>query len=277
MARGHEGSRYEETRGESAAQIAKRIRRDIAEAIEDGMLPKGLKVSVRCGGGRTSSSIDQRITSAPWRDLDSPGLYAFDAVLPHLNHPHYLWTRGPLTWFALDRLDRLAAQYNYDNSDIQTDYFDVRFYGHAEVDWKYAAARREAWLKANEAQLADLRVMKEAAGPEATARYIVDAFRPAGVELNNTWSIIREARFFSMPWAELAARFEPATAPASFVGAAKTVAELVDELLEEDDEPGPVLSPSACVPQPAQTLADLKRALAKARAENARLREEVAS
>jgi hypothetical protein len=34
--------------------------------------------------------------------------------------------------------------YNYDNSDIQTDYFDVRFYGHAGDDTDNRAEEYEA-------------------------------------------------------------------------------------------------------------------------------------
>lgn len=46
------------------------------------------------------------------------------------------WMRTPALEALLKELKALMNAYNYDHSDIMTDYFDVRFYGSTDVDWR---------------------------------------------------------------------------------------------------------------------------------------------
>jgi hypothetical protein len=39
----------------------------------------------------------------------------------------------PEAWAAMKRADEIQRQYNWDNSDLQTDYFDVNFYFHPQI------------------------------------------------------------------------------------------------------------------------------------------------
>ena len=39
----------------------------------------------------------------------------------------------PEAWAVMKRADEIQRQYNWDNSDLQTDYFDVNFYFHPQI------------------------------------------------------------------------------------------------------------------------------------------------
>ena len=131
-----EGTKYSGFR--SATDIAKDIRKDIKTAVADGKLPKDIKVSVRSNYYAGGQSIDIRWSASTAthaigcsyhrRDLD------FDSCS---DHPEYrvitLSTRGNR---VEEVLREIANSYNYDNSDVQTDYFDTLFYCHPQ--WDYA-------------------------------------------------------------------------------------------------------------------------------------------
>jgi hypothetical protein len=118
----------------STTEIAARIRADIKGAIAAGELPRGIKVSVRTSYFSGGSSIDLKITAFPGRILRA-------------GHDH---ARGfenyftPEAYQAKKTLQAIMDAYNHDGSDITTDYFDVRFYGHAEFDWRLEQAERKA-------------------------------------------------------------------------------------------------------------------------------------
>lgn len=130
------GSMFEATRHLPLTDIAKRMRADI-KALG---LPAGFKVSVRV---RHHNAIDISVTALPagfqvlsdkaaswrkqfgeWRDYPFAHSEARSAELGAI----------------LDKLNRIHGAYNRNNSDSMSDYFDVRYYGWAEVD---SQARRE--------------------------------------------------------------------------------------------------------------------------------------
>jgi hypothetical protein len=39
----------------------------------------------------------------------------------------------PKAWAVMKRADEIQGQYNWNNSDLQTDYFDVNFYFHPQI------------------------------------------------------------------------------------------------------------------------------------------------
>lgn len=144
-----EGSKYQATKGETCAQIAKRIRKDI-KAIE---LPEG--VTVQVVSDYNSIGINVR------------GLSDAQTYLPQDDDDRANFRRQEYTPVAqklIDELTTIHHAYNYDNSDIQSDYFDVRYYGRVDIesDWhaEFAAgekakkAIRAAELKAEKARAA---------------------------------------------------------------------------------------------------------------------------
>jgi hypothetical protein len=120
------------------AEIAKRLRREIREAIKAGTLPKGLKTSVTIDRFAGGQSCDIRIKALPFpllnpdwrRSRPASGLDLYTGQARDV----------------LDELSRMLGAYNRDNSDSQTDYFDVHFYGHVGVHWEYEKACRAAQI-----------------------------------------------------------------------------------------------------------------------------------
>jgi len=120
------GAKYEEVRGKPLTEVAKKLRGDIKAAVKTGKLPKGLKVSVR----KDHNSIDLTVTALPegftihnreWvRDEHEGTDRRFGFGLGRLS---------PEAKALTGTVQAMAAAYNYDGSDIQTDYFDVNFYG----------------------------------------------------------------------------------------------------------------------------------------------------
>ena len=138
----------------SVDDVRKRLRSELALAVERGAIPAGTKFSVRgdynsitveivewSGAVFTSDyqgcvldwwryqSLDMHgkarefpkgpprdpSDSRDWRGMDFDGRYADGRNVPELN---------AVIWLV----ERMANRHNYDNSDIQTDYFDVGFH-----------------------------------------------------------------------------------------------------------------------------------------------------
>lgn len=149
-----QGAKFDSAR--STNDIAKAIRADIKAAMakpsgEPWALPKGLKVSVRLEKFAGGCSINARITAFVGALLNPAAVLA-QKLLPNepLRYPRL--TKEGARVVAV--LDALMADYNYDKSDPQSDYFNVRFYGDAEVHYEYAAQRKLELLASP--QLAEL-------------------------------------------------------------------------------------------------------------------------
>jgi hypothetical protein len=137
---------YEKTYGKKydssldAAVIAKKIRQDIKAAVKAGDLPKGLKTSVRLqryAGGR---SIDIKIVHCPvqfvnlarvaW-EIENPHKAPFFPVGAIEEHRYTEEAR-----VLHGRLKAIHEAYNFDGSDIQTDYSNVNYYGSVDFNWE---------------------------------------------------------------------------------------------------------------------------------------------
>ncbi len=135
---------------ESTTEIARLIREDIKTAKKAGLLPKALKVSVRRDYFAGGSSIDCMITKAPFLCINPEYIAEYDA------NPHQFgnYEARPLTidcYRALQVIQLIVDQYNYDNSDSMTDYFDVNFYDHVSIHWEYES-NEKAQIRAAQAQ-----------------------------------------------------------------------------------------------------------------------------
>jgi hypothetical protein len=114
------GYRYGEAKDMSTAEIAKRIRGDVKTAVGEGLLPPRWTYSVRSDG--TSIDVDVRDCPDAWQECDGtvPGSWR--------DHGDGVVLTEEAS-AAKMTLKRIHEAYNHDGSEIQTDYFDVRYYG----------------------------------------------------------------------------------------------------------------------------------------------------
>ena len=121
------GSKYHATEGMDVAELAKLVRADIRTAIKNGELPRTARdysVTIqRYSGGRS--------LNVTMKDAD------------HLRV--WTWTGYGWVYGLTDEgkriesvLTEIVQSYNYDDSDIMTDYFHVRFYSHVKIDYDYS-------------------------------------------------------------------------------------------------------------------------------------------
>jgi hypothetical protein len=122
------GSKYDKNL--STTEIAARIRADIKAAQKAGALPSLLKVSVR---KRHHNAIDLVVTECPFMVLNTA---------PRGDRRADIYT--PRAVELINALDAMADAYNHDGSDIQTDYFDVKFYCSVTFANSVTASEREA-------------------------------------------------------------------------------------------------------------------------------------
>ena len=113
--------------------IAKAMREEIKDAKKSGLLPKHWKYSVTC---HHSSSINIQVESfgEAWvpENLENCNETCYRAISSCGYHSPRCPGSVRLTEeadAAEMTLERIHQAYNHDNSDIMTDYFDVRYYG----------------------------------------------------------------------------------------------------------------------------------------------------
>jgi hypothetical protein len=128
------GKKYEA--GLDVTEIAKRMRADIKQAIADGEIPEGVKARVRTQRFAGGQSIDIRVTSVPFMVYSEEYFEeAYQAGgLDNIMRPRDEQF-SPEMQQVFTVLRRIHASYQRDNSDIQSDYFDVNYYGQVEVDF----------------------------------------------------------------------------------------------------------------------------------------------
>lgn len=135
------GSKY--NRDLDITEIAKLIRKDIAQAIKDGLLPE-IKTSVRIERFSMGQAIRLSVKSVPaWFRIWTREFVAFEVATDGRRcYDHERFT--PAARACLRRLSSIMAAYNYDDSDSTTDHFDVNFYGSPEFDYRLTRTDREA-------------------------------------------------------------------------------------------------------------------------------------
>jgi hypothetical protein len=147
------GYRYRELGDHpSAADIAKAIRADIKQATAEGLLPARWSYSVRSDTYSGGRSVDVRVQDCAdaWQACDGGTgcrnvwcAARNDPAYAHAAEPHSVLTEEAEA--ARMTLQRIHGAYNHDGSDLMTDYFDVRYYGHVEFESESSAdfRRRE--------------------------------------------------------------------------------------------------------------------------------------
>lgn len=120
-------------------QIAALIRADIKAALRSGELPVGLKCLVR----KHASSIHLTVVAVP----AGFRIQSDTALRGEFGPNRYRHTEEARA--LLDKLSTIHGAYNYDGSDIQSDYFNVNYYGSATFGWV-----RERWIDERNAERA---------------------------------------------------------------------------------------------------------------------------
>lgn len=114
------GNRYEETKDLDIAEIAKMIRQEFSALKKSGDVASHFKLSVRISRYSMGRSIDSTLTWDPAQAIDfTHGDFASEEVLR-----------------VQRSVEALIDSFNYDNSQSEVDYFDVRFYGHVRIDFQ---------------------------------------------------------------------------------------------------------------------------------------------
>ncbi len=124
----------------TTTQIAALIRADIKAAQKSGQLAKDLKVSIRTEYFSMGSSINIRITAAPFAVLSDESLEAARGARFDLPPPRYE-EHSTEARAAKDLIHEIAMSYNRTVTDYQTDYFEKRYF--ASVDFASALEQAE--------------------------------------------------------------------------------------------------------------------------------------
>lgn len=129
------GSKYDKNL--TTVEIAALVRKEIKAAIKSGALPKG-KYSVRKDHHK---SITVCISGLGFlvANPDYNRLGERDFVVHQPAERRYT----PRARATLKAVEAMLEAYNYDGSDIMSDYFDVNFYSSVNLDWREVDAEKE--------------------------------------------------------------------------------------------------------------------------------------
>jgi len=135
----------------SAAEIAKAIRADIKQAVSEGLLPARWSYSVRSDSFSGGKSVDVRVQDcADAYRLCDGGQGCRNVWCAARNDPQYAHGATPHNVLTEEAeaakmtLTRIHNAYNHDGSEIQIDYFDVRYYGIVDFESADSANFRRA-------------------------------------------------------------------------------------------------------------------------------------
>lgn len=146
-ARNEIGNKYEETKDLDVADIAKLVRKDIADAKKSGALPKGLKTSVKISRYAGGQSLRVII-----KDLDDMDIFTQGAK-DHIKETGCIFQYRPIDTYnekfvqMKKTLEAIHESYNFDKSDSMTDYFHVNYYGQVELDYELKTVAIDRALK----------------------------------------------------------------------------------------------------------------------------------
>lgn len=124
------GDKYAATSGLDIAAIAKLVRAEIKAAVASGDLPKAT-YSVRISRYSGGQSMDVRVSGLPFSLVNLERFYVEEGRVEEFRGVHYL---SDAARDVESKLEAMVGAYNYNGSDSMTDYFDVRFYGHVEIE-----------------------------------------------------------------------------------------------------------------------------------------------
>jgi hypothetical protein len=143
-----QGSKYQETKGETCVQIAKRMRADVKEID----LPAGATVHVTSDHNSIGIIVRGLSDAQTWLPQDDDDRASF-------RRPEYT----PVAAKLVTALEKIHGSYGYSNTDISIDHFDQRYYGRVEIERDEHAAWRAEWDAEKRARAVELKAEKNAA------------------------------------------------------------------------------------------------------------------
>ena len=132
------GSKYDPKL--DVAAIAKLVRAEIKDAVKAGTLPK-LKTSVRIDRYSGGQSLDVSIMDWGVDVINEEYVRFWQLNGDNVYNPNRQLNQLGIK--IQERLEGIREQYNYNRSYVQTDYFDVNFYGRVTWDWKQMRSKLE--------------------------------------------------------------------------------------------------------------------------------------
>lgn len=137
--RDFKGAHYEQGKHLDIKDIAIKVRKHLKDAISSGDLPSQMKCSVkisRYSGGR---SLDVTITYLP-HDFKflSDGYASWKKQFPSSNDYQRFsadMMKSEEHKNLIKKVDEIRNYYNYDRSDVMSDYFEVNYYGSTDIDY----------------------------------------------------------------------------------------------------------------------------------------------
>lgn len=144
----YEGSQYQATRGETCAQLAKRMRAEIKKLS----LPAGATVRVTSGSSKIDIDVQGMTDAQVWLPQDADDIACFRRK-----------EHTPEAQKLADALNKIRNAYQRDDSDIQADHFDTRYYGHVSFEDEQHAGWRAGWDAEKVERAAQLKAEKAAA------------------------------------------------------------------------------------------------------------------
>jgi|GEM_PF-6662192 len=127
------GEKFSEVKNETTAQISKRIRQDIKEAIRAGTLPP-ITCSVRTSH---YGAVSICIKETPFQ-VNNPERFKPENANKNGFQMPFHTEKAEAT---LKQIQKIANQYNRDNSDVSSDYYDTNFY--CSVSFEFDIKERE--------------------------------------------------------------------------------------------------------------------------------------
>lgn len=138
-AREFRGGKY--LSGRSVKECAACIRTDLKEAVKTGKLPQG-KYSVVM---RHHHAITVTLSDLQFVTLNRARV-ALQSAFPNLYPPNdsRLCVYSAMGKALMERVESMVNAYQRDDSDVQSDYFDVNFYEDVKYDWEWEKGQRSA-------------------------------------------------------------------------------------------------------------------------------------
>ena len=127
------GSKYESVKGLPLREVTKLMRKDVKAAVKAGELPADFKYSVSIWAG----SVNLVATASRAIYAAEPDTYDFPVAFNY-ETGEYVGTYGSRRTVeatkVYETLTAIANAYNYDGSDVMTDYFNVNFFRFVRVE-----------------------------------------------------------------------------------------------------------------------------------------------
>lgn len=132
-----EGKNYKNTRDLSTAEISKLIKKELEIEFED--MAKFSVVSDVYSGGSSINVTITDLTFIPYTEHFLKHLEAGKSIADYNEENHDQYNRYAKRFneefnTLIKKVEHIANQYNFDDSDSQTDYFHVRYYEHVKFD-----------------------------------------------------------------------------------------------------------------------------------------------